>query len=447
MNIRTFKRGGVHPRASKLSAGASIERFPLPAEAVIPISQHIGAPGELLVKKGDKVLAGQLLAQAKGFVSANVHSSVSGVVSKIGTAFDALGYARPAVYIKVEGDEWVEGVDRSDTLVKEITLTQEEILERVGAMGIVGMGGATFPSKVKLSLPAGKTAEYLIINGVECEPFLTADHRVMMEHSEELLVGIEILRKALNGPKAIIGIEVNKPDAIERLSSLCKNYEGITVCPLKEKYPQGGEKQLIAAVTGRQVPAGGLPIAVGAVVQNVGTVLAVYEAVQKNKPLVERVVTVTGPNVRKPCNLLVRVGTPVSQLVEYAGGLPEDTARVVSGGPMMGKALRDLSSPVTKGTSGVLLLPDSLAGRKEASNCIRCGKCVEACPMGLEPYLLCRLAKREDLDRMAGDEVMSCIECGSCSFTCPAHIPLLDYIRMGKGMTGAMLRARAKQSK
>jgi len=304
------------------------------------------------------------------------------------------------------------------------------------------MGGATFPAHVKLSVPPDKKAEFLIINGVECEPFLTSDHRLMLEKPDELLVGISILRRALGNPKTVIGIERNKMDAINLLTEKAKNYEGIEVQPLMVKYPQGGEKQLIEAVTQREVPAGGLPIAVGAVVQNVGTAYAVYEAVQKNKPLFERVVTVTGPSLSKPGNFLVRVGTPISQLLEAAGGLPEDTGKVISGGPMMGKALKNIDAPVTKGTSGVLVLPTKLAERKEPATCIRCAKCSSGCPMGLEPWLLYKLGQGSDTEWMEKEDIMSCIECGCCSFTCPANLPLLDFIRLGKGMTGAMIRAR-----
>lgn len=443
MSFKTFRMGGIHPPECKLSSSAAIDVLPLPKEVMIPVSQHIGAPGEILVQKGDRVLAGQLLVESKGFVSARVHSSVSGTVAKIDTVVDASGYAKPAIFITVEGDEWVESVDRSPELKKDITLSAEEIVKRIGEMGIVGMGGATFPTHVKLSVPKGKVAEYLLINGAECEPFLTDDYRVLIERSEEFMVGVEILRRALGNVQAIIGIERNKPDAIARLTELAKGYEHITVQPLKVKYPQGGEKQLIDAILGRRVPAGKLPIDVGAVVQNVGTALAVYEAVQKNKPLVERVVTVTGPSVSQLRNVVARVGTPISALIAHAGGLPEDTTRVISGGPMMGKALRNLDAPVTKGTSGILLLTEKESKRREPSHCIRCAKCAMGCPMGLEPYLLYRLSQRQLLERLEAEDVMSCIECGSCSFTCPASLPLLDIIRQGKSRTGGMIRARA----
>jgi len=435
--------GGVHPLEGKLTAGKAIEQMPVPSEVVMLVSQHLGAPAECVVQKGDQVKVGQLLAKATGFVCANMHSSVSGSVTKVDKILDASGYPKPAIFISVEGDEWVDEIDRTPTVVRECNLEPKEIIDRIAAAGVVGMGGATFPTHVKLSVPPGRKAEFLIINGVECEPYLTSDHRLMLEHGEELLVGIAILRKALGNPPAIIGIERNKPDAIAHLTELAKGFEGISVQPLKVKYPQGGEKQLIEAITRREVPAGKLPIDVGAVVQNVGTAFAVYEAVQKNKPLIERVVTVTGPSLTNPVNVLARVGTPITRLLEFAGGMPEDTGKVISGGPMMGKALKNIAAPVTKGTSGVLVMPEPLALRPKEQQCIRCSKCTFGCPMGLEPYLLYKQAQHALLEDMERDYVMSCIECGSCSFTCPAALPLLDFIRLGKAQTGAMIRARS----
>lgn len=443
MQFKTFRMGGVHPPEGKITSGKAIETFPIGTEMVFMASQHLGAPSEVLVAKGDKVLVGQPIAKATGFVSAQLHSSVSGTVTKIDKVLDASGYPKPAIYIAVEGDEWMPEIDRSETLVRECNLEAKEIIDLVSQAGIVGMGGATFPAHVKLSVPPGKTAEYLIINGVECEPFLTSDHRLMLEKPEELLVGISILRKALGNPKTVVGIERNKMDAISLLMEKAKGFEGIEIQPLVVKYPQGGEKQLIEAVTKREVPAGKLPIDVGCVVQNVGTAFAVYEAVQKHKPLFERVVTVTGSSLTKPGNFMVRVGTPISKLLEAVGGLPEDTGKVISGGPMMGKALKNIDAPVTKGTSGVLVLPNKMAERKKADVCIRCSKCSQGCPMGLEPWLLYKLGQGSDTEWMEREDIMSCIECGCCSFTCPANLPLLDFIRLGKGMTGAMIRARA----
>mgnify|MGYP002589430685 FL=1 len=442
--LKTFKIGGVHPPENKLTSGGKIQKLPVPEQVIIPLGQHIGAPATPVVQKGDTVKAGQLIGQASGFVSANVHSSVSGTVLAVENRPDAAGLQKPCVVIKVEGDEWMEGIDRSEKIDHNITASQEEILKAITAAGIVGMGGATFPTQVKLSPPPGSKAEILIINGVECEPYLTADHRIMLERAEEIIIGVQILMKAIDVKQAIIGIENNKRDAIDRLTSITSKVLGIEICPLKVKYPQGGEKQLIKATTGRAVPSGALPIAVGAVVQNVGTALAVYEAVMKHKPLMERVVTVTGKSMNNPGNFLCRIGTPVSELINAAGGLPEDTAKVIGGGPMMGRTMVNIDSPVMKGTSGVLIINEKEGPRKPSRNCIRCSKCVSACPMGLEPYLLMTLSRHDLLERLEAEKVMDCIECGSCSYTCPADRPLLDYIRLGKARTGVMIRNRKK---
>ena len=440
--LKTFSKGGVHPPENKISAGNPIEILQLPQKVSIPVSQHIGAPATVLVAKGDKVKVGQVIAQSAGFVSANIHSSVSGTVESIDAVLDSTGYKRQAITIIVEGDEWMEDIDRSAELKKDIHLNAQDIIKRINESGIVGLGGATFPSHVKLSVPAGKKAEVLIINGVECEPYLTSDHRLMLEKGHELMVGIQILMKSLNVDKALIGIENNKPDAIKYLKSIAVEYKGVEVHGLKVKYPQGGEKQLIKALTNREVPSGGLPIDIGAVVHNVGTAYAVYEAVQKNKPLFERVVTVTGKNLPKTANYMVRIGTSVSELIAAAGGLPEDTGKVVNGGPMMGKALTSTDVPVTKGTSGVIAFQSKESKRKTDSVCIRCGKCVSVCPMGLEPYLLNRLSQKMMFENMEHEHVLDCMECGSCSFECPANLPLLDYIRLGKAEVNKIIRSR-----
>lgn len=440
--LKTFKIGGVHPAENKITATKAVEKLPIPKTVTIPVAQHIGAPSKVIVKRGDVVKTGQIIAQSSGFVSTNIHSSVSGKVLKIDTVFDSSGYKKESVVINTEQDEWDEGIDTSPDLIKHTDLDAKAITNKILDAGIVGLGGATFPTHVKLSPPPGMKAEVLLINGVECEPYLTADHRLMLERGDELMVGIMLLMKALGVKRAVIGIERNKPDAIEHLTALCKNYEGIEICPLKVKYPQGGEKQLIKAITGREVPSGALPIAVGAVVNNVGTALAVYEAVMKNKPLIERIVTVTGKSLSKPSNFLVRIGTPVKDLIEAAGGLPDDTAKIISGGPMMGKAVATIDIPVTKGTSGILILNENEGHRKPVLNCIRCGRCVEVCPMGLEPYFLMTLSEKKVWDKAEKEQIMDCIECGSCSFTCPANRPLLDYIRYGKLTVGGIIRSR-----
>lgn len=443
--MKTFRLGGVHPEENKLSAGAAIEVLPVPGIVYIPVSQSLGAPSKVVVEKGATVKTGQLIAKGSAFISSNVHSSVSGKVTRIDEVTDTSGYRRPAVLIEVAGDEWDEGIDRSPEIVSEISLSRDEIIQRMNDMGIVGLGGATFPSHVKLMIPDGKKVEHLLINGVECEPYLTSDHRLMLERGREMLIGVKILMKGLNVSKAFIGIERNKPDAIAHIENLCREFQGIQVVPLKVKYPQGGEKQLIKAVLGREVPSGKLPVEVGCVVNNVGTALAVYEAVQKNKPLIERVVTVTGKSLKKPSNLMVRIGTPVNRLIEFAGGLPDDTGKVVNGGPMMGKALTSLDAPVTKGTSGIVIMPGKESRRPSVVNCIRCARCISACPMGLEPVLLAQLSENLLFEEAEKERILDCMECGSCHYTCPAGRPLLDYLRVGKNKVGIIIRNRGKK--
>ncbi len=381
--LKTFSIGGVHPHENKLSAHQPIIKAEIPAKAAILLGQHIGAPAKPIVAKGDVVKVGTKIAEPGGFVSAAIHSSVSGKVAKIDTIVDASGYAKPAIFIDVEGDEWEESIDRSETLVKECSLTSEEIVKKIADAGIVGLGGACFPTQVKLCPPPAFKAECVIINAVECEPYLTADHQLMLEHAEEIMVGVSILMKAVKVNKAFIGIENNKPDAIQLMTKVASSYAGIEVVPLKVQYPQGGEKQLIDAVISRQVAAGALPISTGAVVQ-----------------------------------------------------------KIIGGGPMMGKALVNTDVPTAKGSSGILIMNEKEAKRGEVQPCIRCAKCVGACPMGLEPYLLATVSAHGDFERVEKEDIMSCIECGSCQFTCPSNRPMLDYIRLGKGKVGAMIRAR-----
>lgn len=441
--LRTFSLGGIHPKENKLSAGVKIVPAPLPKEVIIPLGMHIGAPATACVAKGDEVKVGTLIAKSSGFVSANIYSSVAGKVTKIDSVFDASGYKKPAIIISVaDEDVWEESIDRSPELVRECSLDAKAIIDKINEAGIVGLGGATFPTHVKLSPPPGNKAEVLIINAVECEPYLTSDHQLMLEHGEEILVGCTILMKALSVDKCIIGVENNKPDAIKHLSGLCAQYKGIEVMPLKVQYPQGGEKQLIDAVLSKQVKSGALPISTGAVVQNVGTIYAVYEAIQKNKPLLERVVTVTGKSLDKPANYLARIGTPLKTLIEASGGIPENTGKIIGGGPMMGKALLSADLPVTKGTSGILLISQEESVRKPMRACIRCAKCVNVCPMGLNPTFLMVDTQQQDWERAERGHIVDCIECGSCSFTCPSNRPLLDFIRMGKQQVMGIIRNR-----
>ncbi|MDD6746239.1 MAG: electron transport complex subunit RsxC [Bacteroidales bacterium] len=449
MKIRTFSRGGVHPDECKLTAELATVVADLPNQAVFPLSQHIGAPAKPLVKKGDKVKVGTMIAEAGGYVSAPVYSSVSGTVWKVDSAIDATGYQKPAIIINVEGDEWEESIDRTDTLETvgaHPELTPEEIIARVQRAGVTGMGGAGFPTHVKLCPPPTAKAECVILNGVECEPYITSDYRLMMEHAAEIVEGLRLLMKAAKVDKGYIGIEDNKPQAIALLSELTMADDHIEVVALAKKYPQGGEKQLVDAVIRRQVPAPpAIPVHVGAIVQNVGTAYAVYQAVMKNKPLFERYTTVTGKQIAHPGNFLVRMGTPFGQLIEKCGGLPEGSHKVLAGGPMMGKAVVSLDVPVCKGTNSITVLSGDDARRKAVQPCIRCGKCVDACPMGLEPYLLATLSANGLYERAEQECIVSCISCGSCQFTCPSHRPILDNILLGKAKVMEIIKSRIKK--
>lgn len=446
MKVRTFKIGGIHPEENKLSHESATQPAPLPKQAIFPMSQHIGAPAKPIVKRGDKVKVGTMIAEAGGFVSAPIFSSVSGTVTKVDNAIDASGYMRPAVIVAVEGDEWEETIDRSTKLEKledHPELTPEEIVERIKKAGVVGMGGACFPTFIKLCPPPGAKAECVIINGVECEPYITSDYRLMMEKADELIEGVKILMKGAKVERGYIGIEDNKPAAIKLLAEKLAGNDKIEVVPLAKKYPQGGEKQLVDAVIGRQVPAPpAIPVNVGAIVQNAGTAVAVYEAVMKNKPLLERYTTVTGKKIAKPSNFLVRMGTTFGELIDLCGGLPEGDNKILAGGPMMGKAVNSLDVPVGKGQNSITVLTDSDAHRKPADPCIRCAKCVSACPMGLEPFLLATCSAKHMWDKVEAEDITSCIECGSCQFTCPSHRPILDNIRLGKQTVMGIIRAR-----
>jgi electron transport complex protein RnfC len=446
MKLHTFRIGGVHPDENKITAEARTKNAELPKVAIFPLGQHIGAPAKPIVKRGDVVKVGTMIAEANGFVSAPIFSSVSGTVAKIDTSIDATGYRKPVIIINVEGDEWEESIDRStklETLVEHSELTPESIVDIIKSAGITGMGGAGFPTFIKLCPPPTAKAECVIINGVECEPYITADYRLMMEHANEILVGLQLLMKAAKVERGYIGIEENKPEAIKLFTQLTASDSRIEVVPLIQKYPQGGEKQLVHAVIKRQVPAPpAIPVNVGAIVQNVGTAYAVYEAVMKNKPLFQRYTTVTGKQLKNPGNYLVRMGTTFNELICACGGLPEGDNKVLAGGPMMGKSVMSLDVPITKGTNSITILSGDEARRKAVQPCIRCGKCVDACPMGLEPYLLATLSANNLYDRLENEGVTSCISCGSCQFTCPSHRPILDNILQGKGVVMGMIKAR-----
>ncbi|MGB5498164.1 MAG: electron transport complex subunit RsxC [Maribacter sp.] len=432
--LKTFPKGGIHPPENKITAAKAIKRMSVPKTVYVPIAQHIGIPSEIIVDRKDKVEIGQVIAKSGGFVSSNIHSPVAGTVTKLDMMVDSSGYKKQCIVIRTDPKNESNLVIPDFPLKREITLSQKDILQHITDYGIVGLGGATFPSHVKLDIKNDKHVDCLIINGVECEPYLTADHRLMLEKSEEIIVGIQILMHALHIEKAVIGIENNKKDAIAVLKRAIESDPRIKVSALRVKYPQGSEKQLIRAILKREVPKGGLPMDVGVIVHNVGTIFAIYQAVQHNQPLTERVVTVTGKKLNNPSNFWVKIGTPIKDLVEEVGGVPEGTRKIVNGGPMMGKAIKNTDVPITKGTSGILIISEEEASRKDAKNCIRCSQCVFVCPMGLEPHLLMNLSEKGLYERAAKEDVMTCIECGSCSYVCPSHRPLLDYIRFGKSI-------------
>lgn len=447
MRKLTFRIGGVHPDDAKLSRDCKIEALPLPSTVYVSVAQHLGAPAVPVVKVGDTVKTGQVIAEPGGFISAFVHSPASGVVKSIAPRADIAGKMVPHIEIAVEGDEWVEGVDLSDEIVTTIPTDRQAVLDKIKNAGVVGLGGATFPTHVKLNPAPGSKAECLIINGAECEPYLTSDYRIMVERPKEIVIGAAIMQQVLGGCRCVIGIEENKPEAIKIMAEAVSQlgYDNIFVQPLRKRYPQGGEKQLIDAVMHRQVASGGLPISVGAVVQNVATSLAVYEAVQKNRPLISNVLTVTGDclPIEKQHNYLYRIGVPLSYIAEYAGGIPEGAAKLISGGPMMGKAISNPDAATLKGSSSILYLSEAGTKRENETACIRCGRCADACPMGLEPFLLKRLTIAHDLEGLEKNAAHDCIECGCCLYSCPANIPLLDLIRTSKTEVMGIIRARA----
>jgi electron transport complex protein RnfC len=431
MGLKVFGfKGGVHPFHRKESTqDKAVERMQAPKLVYIPLQQHIGAPCEPLVKPGDHVKLGQKIGQPKGFVGAPVHASVSGVVKEIKQVpHPAMGQGL-AVVIENDGkDELDESIVPKDIE----SLSAEELKDLILEAGIVGMGGAAFPTHVKLSPPKDKKIDVVILNGAECEPYLTADHRLMVETPRDVVDGLKAIMKVLGVKRGYIAIEDNKPDAVRAIANAVKSVPGVEVVQLKTKYPQGAEKQLIYAVTGRQVPSGGLPMDVGVVVNNVGTAAAIARAIKTGMPLIERIVTVTGGGVAQPKNLLVRIGTPFKDVVEACGGLLGQPAKVISGGPMMGIAQYTLDVPVIKGTSGILVLTKQEVEMPEPGPCIRCGKCVEACPMRLMPLFISAYALKGDYERSEKLHAMDCIECGCCSYICPARRPLVQSIRTAK---------------
>lgn len=429
--IRDF-RGGIHPQDKKeLSRDRAIETLPVPDRLVVPLSQHIGAPCEPVVAIGDAVKKGQKIGEAKGFVSVPVHAPTSGKVLKIGDFPHPLGKPLSAVEIESDGlDEWTDEIHGQEHF---LSLSPDELRGIIQDKGIVGMGGASFPTHVKLSPPEGKTIDTLIINGAECEPYLTADYRLMVEEPEKVIGGMRIMMAILGAKSVFVAIEGNKPEAIEQIRKIVGNDPHVAVVALEVKYPQGAEKQLIKTLVNRNVPAsGGLPMDVGVLVQNVGTAAAVEQAVRLGIPLIERVVTVTGEGLREPKNLRVRIGTSIGILLEACGGLTDGPGKLILGGPMMGLSQHSTDVPVIKGTSGVVVLPPSQVQMEEARNCIRCATCVTVCPMNLLPNVISVFATQGLFDQAEKHYVLDCIECGACGFGCPARIPLVHLIRYAK---------------
>lgn len=430
MGVLTFKQG-IHPEYNKqLSKDKPFKKAKRPEIVTIPLQQHIGAPCKPLVKKGDHVDLGQKIGDSDSFVSAPVHASVSGVIKEIKKVMTPVGKKADAIVIETdEEDLLAEGIKPRGELAE---LDPADIKDIVREAGIVGMGGAMFPTHVKLAVPDGKEVEYIILNGAECEPYLTVDHRMMIERPSDIVFGLQALMKATGAKNGIIGIEENKPEAIEVMQQAVLSEEGLEVKVLATKYPQGGEKMLIKAILDREVPAGGLPLDVGVVVNNISTAVAVRDAIKEGMPLVERSVTVTGRGIKEPINLIYRIGTLVSELIAEAGGFVGKPGKVILGGPMTGFAQTVIDLPAVKGTSGVLVLPEDEVADFEPAPCIKCARCVDVCPQFLMPVNLANYTEHEMFEELDKYQILNCIECGSCSFICPAKRPLMQYIKMGK---------------
>ncbi|HEY6626037.1 MAG TPA: electron transport complex subunit RsxC [Ignavibacteriaceae bacterium] len=441
MRSNTF-HGGVHPPEYKeLTENCAFETMPLPDEIILPVSQHLGKDASPQVKKGDEVLSGQLVAKAEGFISAPIHTSVAGKVISLGKEITASGFPKDSIVIKTNGT--VGGEKILLLPLNPHTITPDEIRARVAEAGIVGQGGAAFPTYVKLSPPRDKLIDVVILNGCECEPYLTRDYRFMIERPDDLISGFKLIMKALGVSRGVIGIENNKPDAIKLLSEKAADEKGLEVISLKTKYPQGAEKMLIKAVTGKEVPPGKLPMDVGAVIQNIGTAIAIHDAIVKGEVLTTAALTVSGKGINIPKNLLVPVGTPIQNVIDFCGGVTEDSVKIVVGGPMMGVAQFDLHAPVMKATSGILVLTKDEVAENPETPCLRCGQCVGACPLNLMPTKLARYSQLQKYEEAEGADVTVCMECGTCAYTCPANIPLVQWIRLGKQKVLEMQRERA----
>ncbi|WDV44702.1 electron transport complex subunit RsxC [Clostridiaceae bacterium M8S5] len=435
----TFK-GGIHPpHFKKMTEKLPIERAAEPSQVIIPMHQHIGAPCEPIVKAGDIVKVGQKIGEAKAFVSAPIHSSIAGKVKKVAEMDSPTGRS---VSVIIESDGTNEICDTVKPKGNFEDLSKEEIISIIKEGGITGLGGAGFPTHVKLSVPPDKNIDCVILNGAECEPYLTADHRLMLESPEKVIFGLKILMKAVGVEKGYIGVENNKMDAVDALKKAASSEKGIEIVVLQVKYPQGDEKRLINAATGREVPNGGLPMDVGVVVNNVGTAAAIYDLFKTGMPLIERICTVTGSAVKDPKNLLIKVGTPFKDIIEQCGGYKEEVGKIIMGGPMMGLAQFTDEIPAIKGTSGILLLNKEDATLPEPQACIRCGKCVEICPVNLQPLMISKLSLKGMYDLAEEYHAMACIACGSCSYICPSKRPLVEAIKVAKNEIIAKRRAR-----
>ena len=440
MCAKTFK-GGVHPHDFKhFSNKVAIEDFTAPEKVIIHLSQHIGAPSNPIVKVGDVVKKGQKISEAGGFVSIPMHSSVSGKVTKIADYPHPIGTIQKAIEIENDGkNEWIGSCEDNENYME---ITVDEMKNRIKEAGICGMGGAGFPTHVKLSPPENKPIDTIILNGVECEPFLTADHRLMLEKPDEIIAGLKIIIKILGAKKGYVGIELNKKDAIKMIKDKLKNEKNFQVVPLHLRYPQGAEKQLIYAATRRKVPAGGLPMDIGIVVHNVGTAFAIYEAVRYNKPCIERITTITGSIVKKPQNLRVPIGSSISNMIDYCGGTTNDVAKLISGGPMMGFAIPNMNTPITKTSSGIVLFGKNEIVDTFEKPCLRCGRCVDACPMNLTPTFIVENVKNQNYEFAQKLNILDCMECGSCSYVCPSHIQIIQWIKLGKLEVGKIMKKK-----
>jgi electron transport complex protein RnfC len=429
---KTFSHG-IHPEEHKDTAALAIRRLPFPPEMIIPLSQHLGAPAVPIVREGQEVVRGEPIARPGGFVSVPMHAPATGVISRIGLAVAANGNMAPAIHLKLYPGATQEILYGARVNVDE--MAPESVIPAVQNTGVVGLGGAAFPTHVKMKVPEGKRAEVIIANGCECEPYLTTDHRVMVEYPKDVFEGLRVVMRAMRAERAIVGVEMNKPDAVAALRKAQPADLPVTVEPVETKYPQGAEKMLVRSLLGREVPSGGLPLDVGAAVFNVATLTQIGELLPYQRGLIERVVTVTGPGVARPGNYMMPLGTPLRFVLEHAGLLEEEN-EIIFGGPMMGNAVSALDTPITKGVTGILVFPKRiLANGRKTYPCIKCGECLAACPIHLNPSTLGILARKREYERMAEEfHLMDCFECGCCTFVCPSNIPLVQQFRVAKAI-------------